>query len=75
MRIALIAINPIQAMEAPTRGNYVILKPVKDARVDVLDLESQKFVTGSSKSSAMDIYDHEILTQRVSKEGDISKLI
>ena len=61
-------ISQHQDMEAPTRGNYVILKPVKDALVGVLDLASQNFVIGSTKSSAIDVYDREVLTQRVSGE-------
>src|ERR1700730_18540220 len=61
-------ISQHQDMEAPTRGNYVILKPVKDALVGVLDLASQNFVIGSTKPSAIDVYDREVLTQRVSGE-------
>lgn len=63
-----------QNMEAPTRGNYVILKPVKDAQVGVLDLESQNFVIGSAKTSAIDVYDGEVLTQSVSGEVGIFEL-
>jgi Peptidase family M48 len=62
-------ISPRQAMEAPTRGNYVILKPIKDAQVGVLDLESQKFVVGATKSSAIDVYDRQVIMQRAS--GDV----
>ena len=67
-------INPHQDMEAPTRGYYVILKPVKDARVGVLDLESQTFVIGSAKSSVIDVFDREVLSQRVSGEVGIFDL-
>lgn len=67
-------INPRQDMEAPTRGNYVILKPVKDARVGVLDLASQTFVIGSAKSSVIDVFDREFLSQRVSGEVGIFDL-
>jgi len=63
-----------QEMEAPTRGNYVILKPVKDALVGVLDLASQNFVIGSKKSSAIDVYDQEVLTQKASGEVGIFEL-
>ena len=66
-----VPINPRQEMEAPTRGNYVILKPVKDALVGVLDLTSQNFVIGSTKSSAMDAFDQDVLTQRASGEVGI----
>jgi WD40 repeat protein len=61
-------ISPHQSMEAPTRGNYVMLRPVKDARVGVLDLASQNFVIGSAKSSAIDVFDREVLSQRISGE-------
>jgi Peptidase family M48 len=61
-------VSPRQDMEAPTRGNYVILRPVKDARVGVLDLASQHFVIGSTKSAAIDVYDRDVLSQRVSGE-------
>jgi WD40 repeat protein len=63
-----VPISPRQDMEAPTRGDYVILKPVKDAQVGVLDLKSQNFVIGSTKSSAIDVYDAQVITQRESGE-------
>jgi WD40 repeat protein len=69
-----IPINPRQDMEAPTRGNYVILKPVQDAAVGVLDLKSQSFLIGSKKSSAIDVFDRDVLTQRVSGEVGIFDL-
>jgi hypothetical protein len=64
-------INSHQDMESPTRGNFVILKPVKDARVGVLDLASQTFVIGSTKTSVIDVFDHDVLSQRVSGEVGI----
>ena len=67
-------IDPRQDMEAATRGNYVILKPVKDARVGVLDLASKIFVIGSTKSSVIDVFDHEVLSQRTSGEVGIFEL-
>jgi WD40 repeat protein len=69
-----IPINPRQDMEAPTRGEYVILKPVKDAQVGVLDLQSQNFVISSKKSSAIDVFDGDVLTQRASGEVGIFDL-
>jgi hypothetical protein len=69
-----IPINPRQDMEAPTRGDYVILKPVKDAQVGVLELKSQNFVIGSKKSSAIDVFDADVLTQRASGEVGIFDL-
>jgi hypothetical protein len=67
-------IDPRQNMEAPTRGNFVMLKPVKDARVGVLDLASQSFVIGSTKSSVIDVFDRDVLSQRVSGEVGILDL-
>jgi len=64
-----IPISPRQHMEAPTRGNYVILSPVKDAEVGLLDLTTQNFVIGSKKSTVMDVYDKEVLMQKTS--GDV----
>lgn len=72
--LARLPISPHQDMQAPTRGNYVILKPVKDAQVGVLDLASLNFVIGSAKSSVIDVYDREVLTQRVSGEVGIFEL-
>ena len=69
-----VPINSRQDIEAPTRGNYVILKPVKDAQVGVLDLASQLFVIGSTQSSAMDVFDQDVLTQRASGEVGIFDL-
>ncbi len=66
-----VPINSRQDIEAPTRGNYVILKPVKDSQVGVLDLASQLFVIGSTQSSAIDVFDHEVLIQRASGEVGI----
>lgn len=66
-----IPISPRQYMEAPTRGNFVILRPVKDAQVGLLDLASQNFVIGSKKSPVMDVYDNEVLMQKTSGEVGI----
>jgi WD40 repeat protein len=66
-----IPISPRQSIEAPTRGNYVILRPVKDAKVGLLDLATQNFVIGSTKSPVMDVYDKEVLMQKASGEVGI----
>jgi len=63
-----IPISPRQSIEAPTRGNFVILRPVKDAQVGLLDLATQNFVIGSTKSPVMDVYDKEVLMQKTSGE-------
>ena len=64
--IERIPISPHQSMEAPTRGNFVILSPVKDAQVGLLELTTQRFVIGSTKSAVMDVYDQEVLMQKSS---------
>lgn len=69
--LARVPINSRQEIAAPTRGNYVILKPVKDSQVGVLDLSSQYFVIGSTQSSAIDVFDHDVLIQRASGEVGI----
>ncbi len=69
--IEKLPISPRQVMEAPTRGNYLILKPVKDAEVGLLDLSSQIFLIGSTKSSVMDVYDNHVLMQKTSGEVGI----
>jgi WD40 repeat protein len=66
-----IPISPRQSMEAPTRGNYVILRPIKDAEVGLLDLQTKNFVIGSTKTSVMDVYDNEVLMQKRSGEAGI----
>jgi WD40 repeat protein len=67
-------ISQHQNLDAPTRGNYVILRPVKDAQVGVLDLKSLNFVIGSSKSSVIYVYDQKVLSQRVSGEVGIFEM-
>jgi WD40 repeat protein len=69
--IARIPISPMQNMRAPTKGNYVILSPVKDAKVGLLDLATQRFVIGSAQSPVMDVYDNNVLMQRKSGEVGI----
>jgi WD40 repeat protein len=61
-----IPINRRQTFSAPSRGNYLILTPVKDARVGVLDLTSQKFLLGMNRSAAIDIYDQTVLAESAS---------
>jgi WD40 repeat protein len=69
--IARIPISPMQDLRAPTKGNFVILSPVKDAKVGLLDLASQHFVIGSTQSTVMDVYDNNVLMQRKSGEVGI----
>lgn len=57
-----------QSFRASSHGNYLILTPVKDARVGVLDLASQKFVLGMNRSAAVDVYDQTVLADNASGE-------
>jgi Peptidase family M48 len=57
-----------QSMEAPAHGDYVILRPVKDARVGLMDLQSQNILIGLKKTSALDIYDQHLLAETASGE-------
>jgi WD40 repeat protein len=63
-----VPISPKQSMEAPTKGNYVILRPVKDAEVGLLSLDTKNFVIGSKQTPAMDVYGDDVLMQRKSGE-------
>lgn len=43
-------------IEAPTRGDYLLIRPIKDYPLGVFDLKS-KVIFKSSKQAAIDIYD------------------
>jgi hypothetical protein len=66
-----VPISPKQSMEAPTKGNFVILRPVKDAQVGLLSLDTKNFVIGSKQTPAMDVYGDNVLMQRNSGEVGI----
>lgn len=55
-------------VSAVTRGNYVIVGPLKNYAVAALDLSSQKFSIGILDSNALDIYDNTAVIQRSSGE-------
>lgn len=57
-----------QRLEAPGHGDYVILKPVKDAHVGLMELQSHDIVISLTKTSALDVYDQQILAERASGE-------
>jgi WD40 repeat protein len=57
-----------QTMEAPGHGDYVILKPVKDAKVGLMELQSQTIVIGIKTTSVIDIYDQHLLAEKTSGE-------
>jgi hypothetical protein len=54
-------------MEAATRGNYVLLRPVENYPVGVFDLDSGKVVMGF-KRAAMDVYGDVAVAERVDGE-------
>jgi hypothetical protein len=66
-----VPIKARQSVETPTKGNFVILRPVKDAEVGLLNLETKNFVIGSKQTQAMDVYNDNALMQRNSGEVDI----
>jgi Peptidase family M48 len=45
-----------RGMSAPTRGDYLLIRPVKDYAVGVIDLNS-KTITKANERAALDIYD------------------
>jgi WD40 repeat protein len=45
-----------------TRGNYVLLRPIRDYAVGVLDLETNEIIR-ASKDPALDIYDKDCVSQ------------
>ena len=45
-----------KGMSAPTRGDYLLIRPVKDYAVGVLDINS-KTITKANERAALDIYD------------------
>jgi hypothetical protein len=58
-----------QNIAAPTRGNYLLLRPVKNFPLGVLNLETKKiFIT--SKEPSFDIYDAVAVVQRI--DGEIA---
>ena len=58
-----------QNIAAPTRGNYLLLRPVKNFPLGVLSLETKKIFI-SSKEPSFDIYDSVAVVQRI--DGEIA---
>jgi hypothetical protein len=63
-----------QVFDVPTRGNYIILRPVKDAKIGLMDLDSGNIVLGVNKAGALDVYDGHVLTQKAGGEIGIYDL-
>ena len=57
-----------QNFEVPARGNYLILRPVKDAKVGLMNLDSGSITLGTNGSAALDVYDSHLLTQKPTGE-------
>ncbi|HEY0005725.1 MAG TPA: M48 family metalloprotease [Pyrinomonadaceae bacterium] len=50
-------------LAAPTRGNYLFLRPIKDYALGVMDLNS-KVITKASERAALDIFDQFFVSER-----------
>jgi len=57
-----------QNVFAPSRGNYAIIRPVKDFPVGVVDLSTNRFLLANSKA-ALDIYDNHYISER--RDGEL----
>jgi hypothetical protein len=52
-------------LEAPTHGNYLLERPVKEGRVGMLDIDPQTFPLVMKKSPAVDFYDKIFVGQTI----------
>lgn len=59
-----------QRVTAATRGDYVIVRPLRDMPVGVLSLKENKLVLGN-RAPALDVYDEELLSER--RNGEIGR--
>lgn len=57
-----------QALDASAQGDYVLLRPVSNALVGVMDVKSGKGVLGLKQTSAVDIYDQQFIAQGATGE-------
>jgi hypothetical protein len=57
-----------QEVEPASHGDYVLLRPIKDAPLGVMDLKTKKVFYGNLKSPAGDVYDNVFLAERVGGE-------
>jgi hypothetical protein len=58
----------LQDLDATTQGNYVLLRPVVDAMVGVLDLKVNKGVMALTQSAAIDVFDQQFIAQGLTGE-------
>jgi WD40 repeat protein len=56
-----------QSLEAASHGNLLMLRPIKNYKVGVMDPESKKIILGNSEA-AFDLYDHLAATERITGE-------
>jgi Zn-dependent protease with chaperone function/WD40 repeat protein len=52
-----------QSLDSTTQGNYVLLRPVTDALVGVMDWKTSRGVLALTRTPAVDIYDQQYLAQ------------
>jgi hypothetical protein len=57
-----------QKIDAATNKRYLLLRPIKEHPVGVVDLETQKIILGSDRSS-IDIFDDNYVRERI--DGDL----
>jgi len=57
-----------QDVEPVARGNYVVLRPVKDDPMGIFNLDTRQIVYHNQKSSAGDLYDDLFVAERTSGE-------
>lgn len=56
-------------VDAPTRGNYLLIRPIKDFPLGIMDLTT-KTIVKANKQSALDIYDDVFVAER--RNGEIA---
>jgi hypothetical protein len=60
-------------LDAPTRGNYLLVRPISKFPVGVMDLSKKSFFM-ANKESAIDIYDQWFVSERVNGELGLYRL-
>jgi hypothetical protein len=57
-----------QRLTGASHGEYVILRPVKDAAAGVMEIETQQIFTAPLKTGALDVYDGHMIAEKTSGE-------
>jgi hypothetical protein len=57
-----------QELAAPGHGDYLLLRPIKDYPVGVVDLKTKKIFMANKRSAALDFYDNEFVGERITGE-------